>query len=133
MSHHPTTAPAVQIDDPEAGQTWVAALSGVIILAALVVATCVFYFRVEQEEVDLKVIDVQDQWLAGLKQEQVREISVYQKYTVTAPDGASLPRIRIPVTLAMELVVRDLKEHKAPVPAPHHDAAAHPDPGASTK
>ena len=111
MSHDAHTQPldAVQIDDPEAGQTWVAAIAGVIVLAALVVGICAFYFRYEGGEVTEKVIEPADQWLTALKSEQMKEITVYQKYSVTAPDGSTEERIRITVARAMELVIEESK------------------------
>ncbi len=115
MSHDTHIDPSAQIDDPEAGSTWVTALSGVILLAAIVVAICVFYFRIEESEVAEKVIDVQDTWLVSLKSAQMQEIATYQKYTVTAPDGTAEQRIRIPVSRAMELVIADAKNPPAKV------------------
>ncbi len=118
MSHDSHTIDPVPTDDPAAGQTWVAALAGITILAALVVATCAFYFRYESGEVTEKVIDASDQWCTALKTEQMNEITVYQKYAVTAPDGTVEERIRIPVARAMELVIEESKSQPvAPVAA----------------
>ncbi|MSQ91242.1 MAG: hypothetical protein EXS01_07625 [Phycisphaerales bacterium] len=107
MAHdslHPLPA---QIDDPVAGTTWVVSLSSIIILTALVLATCVFYFRFENAEIDIKVIEPPSAWVTGLKRAQLGQLAVYQKFTVTAPDGSEEPRIRIPIARAMELVAAD--------------------------
>ncbi len=108
MSHDSTTTlPPTQIDDPVAGTTWVVSLSSIIILVALVIATCVFYFRFENLEIDVKVIEPPSQWMTTIKSEQLSELAVYQKYTVTASNGAEESRIRIPIARAMELIVAE--------------------------
>ena len=117
MSHDSHTIPTAQIDDPEATYTWVTGLSSVIIFAALVVATCVFYFRYEAGEIDIKVVDVPDAWVASLKSAQMQQLAVYENYTVTAPDGSTEGRIRIPIARAMELVITDAKTAPAKVAA----------------
>jgi|GEM_PF-371819 len=109
MSQDSHTKLAVQIDDPEPGSTWVVSLVGIIILCVLVIATCVFYFKFETKEVDVKIIAPTDTWMLGLKTQQLGELAVYQKYSVTAPDGTAEPRIRIPITNAMELVAAEVK------------------------
>ncbi len=118
MSQDAYMTPPVQEDDPEAGSTWVVSLSAIIILSALVIATCVFYFKFEDKEVDLKVVVPPDLWKTQLKAEQLAELDLYQKYSVTAPDGSAEPRIRIPVTKAMELVIADSKNPPKVVVAP---------------
>ncbi len=122
MSQDANSISAVPTDDPEAGSTWVVTLSAIIILSALVIATCVFYFKFEDKEIDVKVIDPPDIWKTQLKNEQLAQLDVYQKYSVTAPDGSAEPRIRIPVTKAMEFVIAEAKNPPkivvaTPVPA----------------
>jgi hypothetical protein len=122
MSQDAQSISAVPTDDPEAGSTWVVTLSAIIILSALVIATCVFYFKFEDKEIDVKVIDPPDIWKTQLKNEQLAQLDVYQKYSVTAPDGSAEPRIRIPVTKAMEFVIAEAKNPPkivvaTPVPA----------------
>lgn len=109
MSQDAQSISAVPTDDPEAGSTWVVTLSAIIILSALVIATCVFYFKFEDKEIDVKVINPPDIWKTQLKNEQLAQLDIYQKYSVTAPDGSAEPRIRIPVTKAMEFVIADAK------------------------
>lgn len=109
MSQDSHTKLAVQIDDPEPGSTWVVSLVGIIILCVLVIATSVFYFKFETKEVDVKIIEPTDTWMLGLKTRQLGELVVYQKYSVTAPDGTAEPRIRIPIANAMELVSAEAK------------------------
>ena len=109
MSQDSQSISSVPIDDPEAGSTWVVTFSAIIILSALVIATCVFYFKFEDKEIDVKVINPPDIWKTQLKNEQLAQLDVYQKYSVTAPDGSAEPRIRIPVTKAMEFVIADAK------------------------
>ena len=109
MSQDANSISAVPTDDPESGSTWVVTLSAIIILSALVIATCVFYFKFEDKEIDVKVINPPDIWKTQLKNEQLAQLDVYQKYSVTAPDGSAEPRIRIPVTKAMEFVIADAK------------------------
>ena len=123
MSQDSQSISSVPIDDPEAGSTWVVTFSAIIILSALVIATCVFYFKFEDKEIDVKVINPPDIWKTQLKNEQLAQLDVYQKYSVTAPDGSAEPRIRIPVTKAMEFVIADAKNPPkivaaTPVPAP---------------
>ena len=109
MSQDSQSISSVPTDDPESGSTWVVTLSAIIILSALVIATCVFYFKFEDKEIDVKVINPPDIWKTQLKNEQLAQLDVYQKYSVTAPDGSAEPRIRIPVTKAMEFVIADAK------------------------
>lgn len=118
MSHSAPTVSGIQIDDPEAGSTWIVALASVIILAALLVATCVFYFHFETTEVVEKVIDEPNAWALGLKNEQMSQLSSYQKYTATAPDGSTVTKIRIPVSKAMELIIADAGKPIAQQSAP---------------
>jgi hypothetical protein len=98
------TAQPQMMDDPEAGQTWVVSLAGIIILSVLVIATCVFFFRFENKEVDEKVVLPANAWSQGMRLEQEGELAKYQKYTVTAPDGSAQSRIRIPISRAIEIV-----------------------------
>ena len=123
MSQDANSISAVPTDDPESGSTWVVTFSAIIILSALVIATCVFYFKFEDKEIDVKVINPPDIWKTQLKNEQLAQLDVYQKYSVTAPDGSAEPRIRIPITKAMEFVIADAKNPPkivvaTPVPAP---------------
>lgn len=118
MSHSPTAASGIQIDDPEAGSTWVVALASVIVLAALIVATCVFYFHFETVEVTDKVIDAPNKWATAIKNEQMSQLAIYQKYTVTAPDGSTESRIRIPISRAIELVATDANKPASVAAAP---------------
>lgn len=122
MSQDANSISAVPTDDPESGSTWVVTFSAIIILSALVIATCVFYFKFEDKEIDVKVINPPDIWKTQLKNEQLAQLDVYQKYSVTAPDGSAEPRIRIPITKAMEFVIADAKNPPkivvaTPVPA----------------
>ena len=109
MSQDANSISAVPTDDPESGSTWVVTFSAIIILSALVIATCVFYFKFEDKEIDVKVIDPPNIWKTQLMNEQLAQLDVYQKYSVTAPDGSAEPRIRIPITKAMEFVIADAK------------------------
>ena len=123
MSQDANSISAVPTDDPESGSTWVVTFSAIIILSALVIATCVFYFKFEDKEIDVKVIAPPNIWMTQLKNEQLAQLDVYQKYSVTAPDGSAEPRIRIPITKAMEFVIADAKNPPkivvaTPVPAP---------------
>ncbi len=123
MSHAASSQTTTQIDDPVAGATWVVSLSSIIILVALVIATCVFYFRFETIEVDTKVVEAPDAWKLALKAQQLGQLSVYQKYTVTSHSGSEEQRLRIPIARAMELLVA---ESAVPV------ATQSPSAGAST-
>ncbi len=123
MSQDSQSISSVPTDDPESGSTWVVTFSAIIILSALVIATCVFYFKFEDKEIDVKVIAPPNIWKTQLMNEQLAQLDVYQKYSVTAPDGSAEPRIRIPVTKAMEFVIADAKNPPkivvaTPVPAP---------------
>ena len=123
MSQDANSISAVPTDDPESGSTWVVTFSAIIILSALVIATCVFYFKFEDKEIDVKVIAPPNIWKTQLMNEQLAQLDVYQKYSVTAPDGSTEPRIRIPITKAMEFVIAEAKNPPkivvaTPVPAP---------------
>ncbi len=134
MAQDANSFSSIPTDDPEAGSTWVVSLSAIIILSALVIATCVFYFKFEDKEVDLKIINPPNAWKMQLKNEQLAQLDVYQKYSVTAPDGRAEPRIRIPVTKAMEFVIADAKNPPKAVEAPVSAPAAAPAPkGTATK
>ena len=130
MSQDAHSISPVQTDDPEAGSTWVVSLSAIIILSVLVIATCVFYFNFEGNEVDVKVIDPPNIWKTQMKAAQLAKLDVYQKYSVTAPDGSAEPRVRIPITKAMELVVADAKNPPKVAPAQAPAAPSAPAPAA---
>lgn len=103
------------MDDPEAGQTWLVSLVSIIILSVLVIAICVFFFRFENKEVGEKVVLPANAWSQGMRLEQQGELAKYQKYSVTAPDGSTQARIRIPISRAMEIVT----ERGVAAPAPN--------------
>jgi hypothetical protein len=91
--------------DPEAGSTWIWSLGGAIVFTALVLVIAVFYFRAEQREFDVKVVDEPSAEYQSLKARQLAAISDYGSYTVTTPSGAEERRIRVPVGRAMEVVI----------------------------
>ncbi|MSR44831.1 MAG: hypothetical protein EXS15_05680 [Phycisphaerales bacterium] len=107
MSHAHPHVEAIQVDDPVAGPTWVVSLCSIIIFTALVIATCVFFFRFQNQELDVKVIEPPSAWVTQLKRNQLAQLAIYQKYTVTAPDGSDEPRVRIPIARAMELLLAE--------------------------
>ncbi len=117
MSHEPHNAAALQIDDPEAGSTWIVSIGGIIVLAVLVICVSVFYFRFEAQEVDVKVIEPVTSWSAQLKADQLAQLETYQKYSIAGADGKDEVRVRIPIARAMELVIVDAKNPPKPSPA----------------
>ena len=100
------TSTGVLWDDPEAGQTWVVSLIGIIILTAVVIALSVMYFKTEQTEVDLKVIEPQYIALEDLKLKQMELLSSSGTYSLDIA-GKPVERQRIPVAQAIKLVAQN--------------------------
>ena len=127
------TSTGVLWDDPEAGQTWLVTIIGVVILAGLVIFLSVVYFRGEEKEVEVKVVDPAYLSLAEAKEAQQALLSSSGTYTVEV-GGQQVKRNRIPVSKAMEMLAANpalavpaegAKKPKAAAPAP---AAAKPAP-----
>jgi len=97
------TPTGVLWDDPEAGKTWLVSLMGVTIIAALVIAMSVIYFRSEQGEVDVKVIEPEYMALKDLQAKQAALLAGSGTYTAEV-GGVTVERRRIPVTEAMAMV-----------------------------
>lgn len=95
------TSAGVLWDDPEEGRTWVVSLVGIVILCALVVFLSVVYFRTEQTELNLKVVD--ESWIAlqKSKQSQMELLSSAGPYTVEV-GGKPVTRDRMPIAKAMD-------------------------------
>lgn len=100
------TSTGVLWDDPEAGKTWLVSLMGVIILAALVIALSVMYFRTEATEVEAKVIAPEYLALKELKTRQLELLASKGAYTVEV-DGKQVQRNRIPVADAMRMMAEN--------------------------
>ena len=100
------TSTGVLWDDPEAGQTWLVSLIGIIILTAVVIALTVMYFKTEQTEVDLKVIEPQYIALEDLKLKQMELLSSSGAYSLDIA-GKPVERQRIPVAQAIKLVAQN--------------------------
>lgn len=120
------TSAGVLWDDPEAGKTWLVSLMGVIILAALVIALSVMYFRTEATEVEAKVIAPEYLALKDLKARQHELLASKGTYSVEV-NGKQVQRNRIPVADAMRMMAEnpslalpaaDSKPVAAPAPAP---------------
>ena len=97
------TPTGVLWDDPEAGKTWLVSIVGVTILAALVIAISVIYFRTEQAEVDAKVIEPEYLALKDLKAAQEALLAGSGTYTVEV-GGQKVERRRIPVADAIRMM-----------------------------
>jgi hypothetical protein len=97
------TPTGVLWDDPEAGKTWLVSIVGVTILAALVMAISVIYFRTEQAEVDAKVIEPEYLALKDLKASQLSLLAGSGTYT-TEVGGQKVERRRIPVAEAIRMM-----------------------------
>jgi hypothetical protein len=97
------TPTGVLWDDPEAGRTWLVSIIGVTILAALVMAISVIYFRTEQAEVDAKVIEPEYLALKDLKAAQLSLLAGSGTYT-TEVGGQKVDRRRIPVAEAIRMM-----------------------------
>ena len=124
------TPTGVLWDDPEAGKTWLVSIVGVTILAALVIAISVIYFRTEQAEVNAKVIEPEYLALKDLRAAQESLLASTGTYTVEI-GGTAVERRRIPVTEAMRLMAANpalAVPPAAPKPAPAAPAAAAPAP-----
>lgn len=97
------TSTGVLWDDPEAGKTWTVSLMGITILAALVLALSVMYFRTEQAEVDAKVIEPEYLALKDLKAAQLSLLAGSGTYTAEV-GGQKVERRRIPVAEAIRMM-----------------------------
>jgi hypothetical protein len=97
------TPTGVLWDDPEAGKTWLVSIVGVTILAALVMAISVIYFRTEQAEVDAKVIEPEYLALKDLKAAQLSLLAGSGTYT-SEVGGQKVERRRIPVAEAIRMM-----------------------------
>ena len=117
------TSTGVLWDDPEAGQTWVVSLIGIIILTAVVIALSVMYFKTEQTEVDLKVIEPQYIALEDLKLKQMELLSSSGTYSLDIA-GKPVERQRIPVAEAIKLVAQNSALTVPPASASKPRAAA---------
>ena len=130
------TSTGVLWDDPEAGQTWLVSLIGIIILTAVVIALSVMYFKTEQTEVDLKVIEPQYLALEDLKLKQMELLGSSGAYSLDIA-GKPVERQRIPVAEAIKLVAQNsaltvppssASKPRAAASAPAAPAAAAPAP-----
>ena len=117
------TSTGVLWDDPEAGQTWVVSLIGIIILTAVVIALSVMYFKTEQTEVDLKVIEPQYIALEDLKLKQMELLGSSGNYSLDIA-GKPVERQRIPVAEAIKLVAQNSALTVPPASASKPRAAA---------
>ena len=117
------TSTGVLWDDPEAGQTWLVSLIGIIILTAVVIALSVMYFKTEQTEVDLKVIEPQYIALEDLKLKQMELLGSSGNYSLDIA-GKPVERQRIPVAEAIKLVAQNSALTVPPASASKPRAAA---------
>ena len=117
------TSTGVLWDDPEAGQTWLVSLIGIIILTAVVIALSVMYFKTEQTEVDLKVIEPQYIALEDLKLKQMELLGSSGAYSLDIA-GKPVERQRIPVAEAIKLVAQNSALTVPPASASKPRAAA---------
>ena len=117
------TSTGVLWDDPEAGQTWLVSLIGIIILTAVVIALSVMYFKTEQTEVDLKVIEPQYLALEDLKLKQMELLGSSGTYSLDIA-GKPVERQRIPVAEAIKLVAQNSALTVPPASASKPRAAA---------
>ncbi|MCE9619340.1 MAG: hypothetical protein K8R92_05485 [Planctomycetes bacterium] len=113
-----------QLDDPEPGSTWFVSLATIVIFVVIVVAASAFYFKIDEHEIDAKVVDQPTLDLEHLRAAQREELAVYSNYNWILPDGKSATRMRIPIERAMELVVQDAKSAPRVLPASAKPAAA---------
>ncbi len=97
------TPTGVLWDDPEAGKTWLVTIIAVTVLAALVIAISVIYFRTEQAEVDAKVIEPEYIALKDLKAAQLSLLAGSGTYTAEV-GGQKVERRRIPVAEAIRMM-----------------------------
>lgn len=97
------TPTGVLWDDPEAGKTWLVTIIAVTVLAALVIAISVIYFRTEQAEVDAKVIEPEYIALKDLKAAQLSLLVGSGTYTAEV-GGQKVERRRIPVAEAIRMM-----------------------------
>ena len=97
------TPTGVLWDDPEAGKTWLVTIIAVTVLAAMVIAISVIYFRTEQAEVDAKVIEPEYIALKDLKAAQLSLLAGSGTYTAEV-GGQKVERRRIPVAEAIRMM-----------------------------
>jgi hypothetical protein len=98
-------------------------LIGIIILTAVVIALSVMYFKTEQTEVDLKVIEPQYIALEDLKLKQMELLSSSGTYSLDIA-GKPVERQRIPVAEAIKLVAQNSALTVPPASASKPRAAA---------
>ena len=97
------TSTGILWDDPEAGKTWLVALMGIAILAALVIAISVIYFLSEGNEFEAKVIEPEYVALKDLTARQKDLLDSAGSYTIEV-GGQQVTRERIKVSDAMQMV-----------------------------
>lgn len=110
LSHaetHPVDTPGIGHDDPEPQATWFIGLAGAVVFTAIVLAVSVLFFGTRGEVVNAQVVNVQSRQREVLRSEQLALISQYGRYTMTDPDGKEVQRTRIPVTDAMDLILKE--------------------------
>jgi hypothetical protein len=98
-------------------------LIGIIILTAVVIALSVMYFKTEQTEVDLKVIEPQYTALEDLKLKQMELLGSSGSYSLDIA-GKPVERQRIPVAEAIKLVAQNSALTVPPASASKPRAAA---------
>jgi hypothetical protein len=104
------TSTGVRWDDPEEGKTWLVSLVGIITLAALVVALSIIYFRGEESEMDVKVVDAAYTSLLAQKEAQKDLLMKSGPYEVSIGDkDQKLVRQRVAIGEAMKSVVANPK------------------------
>jgi hypothetical protein len=125
------TSTGILWDDPEAGKTWLVALMGIAILAALVIAISVIYFQTEGNEFEAKVIEPEYVALKDLTARQKDLLDSAGPYTIEV-GGQQVTRERIKVSDAMQMVAGNpslaVPSASAKKPAPAAPAASAPAP-----
>ncbi len=100
-------------DDPEPGMTWFLSLAGTVGFAALVIATCVMFFGMQDSFTQTRVIEELPQESFELANAQKARIAQYGRFIEIDSDDKSTERIHIPIDQAMKLLVADAAAKRA--------------------
>lgn len=110
MSHSHDIAvdtPGIGHDDPEPQATWFIGLAGAVLLTALVLAISVLFYGTQEKLTDKLVIEVPSTQREQLKAAQLEKLAQFGRYTTTDAEGKTIERTRIPVSQAIDLILKD--------------------------
>lgn len=110
MSHSHDIAvdtPGIGHDDPEPQATWFIGLAGAVLLTALVLAVSVLFYGTQAKLSDEVFVTVPSQQREQLKAAQLEKLAQFGRYETTDAEGKAIERTRIPVSAAIDLILKD--------------------------